>query len=65
MSQAVYEKLQDRTYSGAILACPGTLAFGRTLYECQAELHSVLEGWLLVKIRYGDALPILRGDRSQ
>ena len=61
MSKAVYEKLDDGTYSGEIPECPGTIAFGQTLYECQAGLESVLEGWLLVKIRHGDYLPIIAG----
>ena len=59
MSKAVYEKLEDGTYAGEIPDCSGTIAFGQTLQECQAELQSVLEGWLLVKIRYGDHLPIV------
>lgn len=61
MSKAVYEKLEDGTYSGEIPECPGTIAFGRTLQECQTELQLVLEGWLLVKIRHGDNLPIIEG----
>ena len=61
MSQAVYEQLEDKTYCGKIPECPGTIAFGRTLYECQSELKLVLEGWLLVKIRHGDILPVIGG----
>ncbi len=58
MSKAVYEKLEDGTYSGKIPQCPGVIAFGETLYQCQEELRSVLEGWLIVKIRHGDRLPV-------
>ena len=54
MSKAMYEKLEDGTYCGKIIECPGTIAFGETLYQCQIELRAVLEGWLLVKIRHGD-----------
>ena len=61
MSKAVYEKLEDGTYCGKILDCPGTIAFGNTLYDCQNELKSVLEGWLIVKIRHGDRLPMMDG----
>lgn len=61
MGKALYEKLEDGTYSGEILECPGTIAFGQTLQECQTELQSVLEGWLLVKIRHGDRLPVIEG----
>ena len=59
MSNAVYDKLEDGTFSGKILQCPGVIAFGDTLYNCQEELQSSLEGWLIVKIRHGDKLPIM------
>ncbi len=61
MGEAVYEKLEDGTYSGEIPECPGTIAFGQTLQECQAKLESALEGWVLVKIRHGDDLPVIAG----
>jgi predicted RNase H-like HicB family nuclease len=54
MSRALYDKLEDGTYCGKIAECPSTIAFGETLYGCQSELRSVLEGWLMVKIRHGD-----------
>ncbi|MDD5616833.1 MAG: type II toxin-antitoxin system HicB family antitoxin [Candidatus Methanoperedens sp.] len=47
--------------NGKIPECPGVLAFGKTLFECQNELMSVLEGWLIVKIRHGDILPMIDG----
>lgn len=59
MSKAEYDKLEDGSYSGRIAVCPGVIAFGNTLYECQNELRSVLEGWLIVKIRHGDQLPVI------
>jgi len=61
MSKAVYEKLDDDTYSGKISQTPGVIAFGETLYQCQEELMSVLEGWIIVKIRHGDKLPVIEG----
>jgi len=61
MRKAVYEKLEDGTYSGKIPQCQGVIAFGETLYQCQEELRSVLEGWLIVKIRHGDKLPVMGG----
>ena len=61
MSKAVYEKLEDGTYSGKIPPCLGVVAFGETLYQCQEGLRSVLEGWLIVKIRHGDKLPVIGG----
>ena len=59
MSKAVYDKLEDGTFSGIIPQCSGVIAFGATLYQCQQELKSSLEGWLIVKIRHGDRLPVM------
>ena len=59
MSEAMYDKLEDGSYSGKIPVCPGVIAFGQTLYECQKELCSVLEGWIIVKLRHGDQLPVI------
>ena len=59
MSKAVYDKLEDGSFSGKILQCPTVVAFGETLYQCQQELKSALEGWLIVKIRHGDKLPVI------
>ena len=61
MAKAVYEKLDDGSYSGTIPQTPGVIAFAETIYQCQEELRSVLEGWLIVKIRYGDKLPVIGG----
>ena len=59
MSEAVYDKLEDGSFSGKIPQCPGVIAFGKTLYRCEQELRSSLEGWLIVKIRHGDSLPVI------
>jgi predicted RNase H-like HicB family nuclease len=59
MSKAVYDKLEDGSFSGKITQCPGVIAFGKTLYQCEQELRSSLEGWLIVKIRHGDSLPVI------
>jgi len=59
MSKATYDKLEDGSFSGEIPQCPGVVAFGKTLYQCRQELISSLEGWLIVKIRHGDRLPVV------
>jgi len=59
MSKAVYDKLEDGSFLGKITQCPGVIAFGKTLYQCEQELRSSLEGWLIVKIRHGDSLPVI------
>ena len=59
MSKAVYDKLDDGTFTGKILQCIGVVAFGESFYQCEQELRSSLEVWLIVKIRHGEKLPIL------
>ena len=53
MAQAVYDKLEDGTFVGRIPACKGVIAFGDTLRECEEELRSVLEDWILVGLKLG------------
>ena len=61
MSKAVYDKLEDGTYCGEITDCPGTIAFGSSLYGCQRELQLALEDWLMNGLRHGDKIPIIEG----
>ena len=60
MAAAVYDKLEDGTYYWKIPQCPGVVAIAETLYKCERALRSSLEGWLIVKIRHGDKLPVIR-----
>jgi predicted RNase H-like HicB family nuclease len=59
MAKAVYDKLEDGSYYGKIPQCPGVVALAGTLYKCAHALRSSLEGWLIVKIRHGDRLPVI------
>jgi predicted RNase H-like HicB family nuclease len=61
MAQAVYDKLEDGTFAGKIPPCKGVIAFGKTLRECEDELHSTLEDWILVGLKLGHPLPVIDG----
>ena len=61
MSEALYDKLEDGTFTGKIPSCKGVLAFGTTLRECEEELRSTLEDWILVGLKLGHPLPVIRG----
>ncbi|HLY61771.1 MAG TPA: type II toxin-antitoxin system HicB family antitoxin [Terriglobia bacterium] len=61
MKEAVYDKLEDGTFAGRIPLCQGVLAFGRSLSECEGELRSTLEEWILLGLRLGHPLPVLDG----
>lgn len=61
LAQAQYDKLEDGTYSGRIPSCQGVVAFGPTLVECEEQLRSTLEDWILVGIKLGHPLPVIAG----
>lgn len=61
MAQAVYDKLEDGTYSGNIPPCKGVVAFGSSLRACEEELHSTLEDWILLGLKLGHSLPVIGG----
>lgn len=59
MAQAVYDKLEDGTFAGRIPSGKGVVAFGATLRECEEELRSTLEDWILVGLQLGHSLPVI------
>ena len=61
LENAEYDKLEDGSFSGRIPVCKGVITFGRTLRECENELQSVLEDWILVGIKLGHMLPVIDG----
>jgi predicted RNase H-like HicB family nuclease len=61
MAQAVYDKLEDGTFTGRIPACQGVIVFEATLQECVKELRSTLEEWILVGLKLGHPLPVIAG----
>ena len=61
MALAVYDKLEDGSFVGRIPSCKGVIAFGATLRECEDELRSTLEDWILVGLKLGHPLPVIAG----
>jgi predicted RNase H-like HicB family nuclease len=59
VESAVYDKLEDGTYSGRIPDFHGVVAFGSTLRECESQLRSTLEDWILVGFKLGHPLPVI------
>ncbi len=57
--QATYDKLEDNSFVGRIPSCQGVIAFGKTLRECEYEVQSVFEDWVLLGLRLGHHLPII------
>lgn len=61
MATAFYDKFEDGSFSGEIPSCPGVIAFAASLRECEEELRSVLEDWILVAFKLGQPLPVIAG----
>ena len=58
---ARYDKLADGSFAGEIRRLKGVAAFGPSLRECENELRSTLEDWILVGLKLGHKLPVLAG----
>ncbi|MEX0728128.1 MAG: hypothetical protein WEB58_12080 [Planctomycetaceae bacterium] len=61
MAQADYDKLDDGSFAGRIPSCKGVVAFAPSLYECETQLQSVLEDWLLIGFQLKHPLPVIDG----
>lgn len=59
LALAIYDKLEDGTYAGRIPPCKGIIAFAPTLRECEQELRSTLEDWILVGLKLKHPLPLI------
>lgn len=57
LAVATYDKLEDGSFSGRIPPLKGVIAFGDTLRDCQDELQSTLEDWLLTGLKLGHPIP--------
>jgi predicted RNase H-like HicB family nuclease len=59
LEQAIYDKLEDGTFAARIPACPGVVALANTLQDCERELRSTLEDWLLLGLKLRHPLPVI------
>jgi len=58
MACAVYHKLEDGSFAGRVPSCTGVVTFGVTLRECEDQLRSTLEGWILLGLKLKHPLPM-------
>ncbi len=61
MHRATYEILSDGTFYGEIPNFQGVYANAETLEDCREQLQEVLEGWIVLGLRLGHALPVVDG----
>ena len=61
LEKAEYKKLDDGTWFAEIPGFEGVWTNGRTVEECRTELITVLEEWIILKLRDQDAIPEVDG----
>lgn len=61
MDKAEYKKLEDGTWFAEISGFQGVWANGNTVEECRRELITVLEEWLILKLRDREPIPQVNG----
>ena len=62
LSTAKFEVIEDiEPYYGEIPSLPGIWATGNSLEECKKVLLSVLEEWIVLRIRFGKNIPPIHG----
>jgi predicted RNase H-like HicB family nuclease len=61
LEKAEYKKLEDGTWFAEIPNFRGVWANGETVEACRKELVTVLEEWIILKLRDRDAIPEVDG----
>lgn len=63
LEKAEYRKLEDGTWFAEIPGFDGVWASEKSIERCRSELLSVLEEWLILKLRDRDAIPEIDGHK--
>jgi predicted RNase H-like HicB family nuclease len=61
IEKSEYKKLDDGTWYAEVPGFRGVWANAKTVEDCRKELISVLEEWIVLKLRDGDAVPEVDG----
>ena len=61
LRHARYEVLEDGTYMSTVGGLQGVIAIGETIEECRQDLIEVIEGWIALRLRFGDTIPPIDG----
>ena len=61
IERAEYKKLGDGTWFSEIPGFKGVWANAGTVEDCRKELISVLEEWIILKLRAGEIVPEVDG----
>lgn len=59
LEKAEYKRLDDGSWYAEIPGFEGVWANSTSVEECRKELIEVLEEWLILKLKDGDAVPVV------
>ena len=65
IEKAQYKKLEDDSWFAEIPGFNGVWANGESVEGCRKELISVLEEWLVLKLRDRDPIPEIEGHKIE
>jgi len=65
IEKAEYKKLEDGSWFAEIPGFRGVWANAPSIEECRKELISVLEEWLVIKLRDRDPIPEVEGSKIE
>ena len=61
IEKAEYKKIEDGTWFAGIPGFEGVWANGESVEKCRKDLISVLEEWIILKLRDQDPIPVVDG----
>jgi len=61
LRHAWYETLEDGTYMATVEGLRGVIAVGDTIEGCRDDLIGAIEGWVVLGLRLGHAIPSIDG----
>jgi predicted RNase H-like HicB family nuclease len=59
LRRARYQLIEADLFCATVPGLRGVIATGNSLERCRAELVSVLEEWILVRVAHGRTIPAL------
>ncbi|HUS75286.1 MAG TPA: type II toxin-antitoxin system HicB family antitoxin [Methanothrix sp.] len=56
LTLAEYDTLEDGSYVATVVGLQGVIAIGDTIEECRKDLIEVIEGWIALRLRFGEMI---------
>lgn len=60
---AEYDTLEDGSYVATVEGLQGAIAIGDSIEECRRDLIEVIEGRILLRLRFGAIIPMINASQ--